>query len=322
MDVLCVNSLYEKNKAITMRKIKIILVAGARPNFMKIAPLVREMSKYNRFILKIIHTGQHYDWEMSQSFFEDLELSQPDYFLGIGPGTHAEQTARVILKFEKVLLEEKPNLVIVVGDVNSTLAASLTSAKLSIPVAHIEAGLRSFDRKMPEEINRIVTDALSEYLFTTCKEADRNLEREGIPKNKIFFVGNVMIDTLLKLRNKSEKSDILKKLSLRKKNYSVLTLHRPSNVDSIKTFKNIMRALKLISEHTLIVFSIHPRTKKQIEKFKLMDFFNVARCIGPLGYLDFLNLMKNSKFVLTDSGGIQEETTVLGIPCLTGKDFK
>jgi len=313
---------------------KIILVVGARPNFIKIAPIINEMDKYNakhsrskNFNYLLVHTGQHYDDNMSNSFFKNLEIPQPHIYLGVGSGTHAEQTAKIIIAFEKVCLEEKPNLVIVVGDVNSTLACSLVAAKLCIPVAHIEAGLRSFDRKMPEEINRIITDSLSDYLFTTCRDANENLEREGIPRTKIYFVGNVMIDTLIKYTELA-KSKIKKFDYLKKKDYILLTLHRPSNVDNKKKLIEIFEALNYISKEIPIIFPAHPRTQKKIEEFVFSDYFqkspinNLAHTksiylISPLSYLEFLYLMNNAKFVLTDSGGVQEETTVLGIPCLT-----
>lgn len=299
---------------------KIFLVAGARPNFMKIAPLIRQLQKYKNFFeTKIIHTGQHYDYELNKVFFHDLEIPQPDYFLGVGSGTHAYQTAKIMIKFENVCMNEKPDLVIVVGDVNSTLAASLVSAKLYTRVAHIEAGLRSFDRTMPEEINRIVTDSLSEYLFTTCQEAGQNLKREGIAKEKIFFVGNVMIDTLRSLKAKAANQKALKEFDLQAKKFALLTLHRPSNVDNKDSLKRILKALKEVSKSIAVIFPAHPRTSKQIMTFGFQNYFKNynIRLIKPLGYLAFLNLMINSKFVLTDSGGIQEETTALNIPCLT-----
>ena len=302
-----------------MKKIKIVNIVGARPNFMKIAPVMREMKKILKFEPILIHTGQHYDREMSDIFFNELGLPIPDMYLGVGSGTHAEQTAKIMIELEKKFAEIKPDLVVVVGDVNSTIAATLVAVKLNIKVAHIEAGLRSFDRTMPEEINRIVTDALSEYLFTTCKDANKNLIKEGISRNKIFFVGNVMIDTLLLLEKKALKLEMLKKYQLQREKYALLTLHRPSNVDNLYSFKNILKALNKISKFLPVIFPVHPRTKKQIEVFKLDRFISCSniKLINPIGYLEFLNLMINSKFVLTDSGGIQEETTVLNIPCIT-----
>lgn len=330
-----------------MKRIKTILVGGARPNFMKIAPLVRAIKAHNKtnpetlIHYKIVHTGQHYDYEMSRVFFKDLEIPEPDVYLGVGSGTHAEQTGRIILEFEKILFEEEPDLVVVVGDVNSTIACALTSVKLQILVAHVEAGLRSFDRTMPEEINRLLTDAISDYLFTPSPDADENLRGEGIPEDKIFLVGNVMVDSLLFNLEKAKKSNILKELGLKKElssdnhqlttDYALLTLHRPSNVDDRESLHNILEALKRISREIPIIFPIHPRTRKQVELFRFQDYFNNfdnsnyrvstisqgLHCIDSLGYLNFLRLMLHAKFIMTDSGGIQEETTVLDIPCIT-----
>lgn len=316
---------------------KIINIVGARPNFMKIAPLQRAMDNYNKKVGKnifnyiLVHTGQHYDYEMSKVFFEELQIPEPDIYLEVGSGNHGEQTAKVMLTLEKVLLKEKPDLVIVVGDVNSTLAGALTAVKLHIPVAHIEAGLRSFDRNMPEEINRILTDTISDFLFTPSKDADKNLIKEGISPKKIFLVGDIMIDSLVANLKKADKSKILKNLKIKEKEYAVLTLHRPSNVDNKKILQKIISALNLISKKIPIIFPIHPRTKKQIKNFGFNKHFNFIdlnlsktssgiNCISPLGYLDFLCLTKNAKFILTDSGGIQEETTFLSIPCLTLRD--
>ena len=299
---------------------KIINVVGARPNFMKIAPIMDEMKKYSKIEPILVHTGQHYDKEMSKLFFDDLKLPTPNIYLGVGSGSHAVQTAKIMVEFEKIVIKERPDLVVVVGDVNSTIACALTAVKLFIPVAHVEAGLRSFDRDMPEEINRILTDAISDYLFTTCCDANDNLLKEGIPKKKIHFVGNVMIDTLLNEIDKASGSDILDKLNLKSKNYAVLTLHRPSNVDDKETFVRILDAFEEIQKKINIVFPIHPRTKKRIEEFGLAHKVkNMAnfKIIEALGYLDFLKLMSDAKFVLTDSGGIQEETTILKIPCIT-----
>lgn len=298
---------------------KVINVVGARPNFMKIAPIMREMDKFpRRFRQMLLHTGQHYDKAMSRVFFKDLALPEPDVYLGVGRGSHASQTARIMMKFEKICLREKPDLVVVVGDVNSTLACSIVAAKLLIPVAHVEAGLRSFDRSMPEEINRVVTDSVSDYLFTTCEDANKNLEREGAARSKIFFVGNTMIDTLLRHKRKAENSKILKKLYLKDQEYGVLTLHRPSNVDELSGLKKIISVIEKISRKLPIVFPAHPRTANQIKGGGLNGYLgkNIT-LIEPLGYLDFLHLVTHSFMVLTDSGGIQEETTVLGVPCLT-----
>ncbi|MBI5049138.1 MAG: UDP-N-acetylglucosamine 2-epimerase (non-hydrolyzing) [Deltaproteobacteria bacterium] len=313
-------------------KIKIINVVGARPNFMKIPSIMEEMEKHpDRLEPVLVHTGQHYDKSMSKVFFEDLQIPEPDINLEIGSGSHAEQTAGIMLKFEKILLTEKPDLVLVLGDVNSTLACSVTASKLSVPVAHVEAGLRSFDRTMPEEINRIVTDVLSDYLFTTCEDANENLRREGISEKKIFFVGNVMIDTLLKHRAKARRSNVLERLSLNGRPYILITLHRPSNVDSREIFFEITEALKYLAEKIPVIFPVHPRTKKQILGFGLEDTYRTFSegmkmpdkgvwLTEPFGYLDFLNLIDNAKVVLTDSGGIQEETTVLRVPCITIRD--
>jgi UDP-N-acetylglucosamine 2-epimerase (non-hydrolysing) len=307
------------------KKLKIMHVVGARPNFIKIAPLVAEIKKHPQMEQILVHTGQHYDEGMSQAFFKDLGLPFPDIQLNVGSGSHAIQTAKIMERFEPVLLKQRPDLLIVVGDVNSTIACGLTAVKLGIPVAHVEAGLRSFDRTMPEEINRILTDAISDYLFTTEQSANENLLREGIPKEKVFFVGNVMIDTLLKHQELSRSSPILSVLNLQPKAYAVLTLHRPSNVDHKGTFQKILKALFEIAQKTPIIFPCHPRTKKKIQFFGLEDYFTSyplplprdILLIDPLGYLDFLRLVSEARFVLTDSGGIQEETTALGIPCLT-----
>jgi UDP-N-acetylglucosamine 2-epimerase (non-hydrolysing) len=300
--------------------VKIISVVGARPNFMKVAPIVEEFGKHPEVENLLLHTGQHYDEAMSRVFFDQLGLPKPDIYLGVGSGTHAEQTARVMLAFEKVLLEHKPDLVIVVGDVNSTLACSLTAAKLWIPVAHVEAGLRSFDRKMPEEINRIVTDMLSDYLFTTCRDADENLLAEGIPPEKIFFVGNVMIDSLNKHRQHAENLRTPESLDVEPGAYALLTLHRPSNVDHVDILSGIMDAILQIQKEMPIIFTAHPRTIKRLHEFNLAEIIEASpniHLIEPLGYLQFMDLMMHAQLVLTDSGGIQEETTILRIPCLT-----
>ncbi len=295
-------------------------VVGARPNFMKVAPIHRVFSRMSSVEHLIVHTGQHYDENMSKVFFDDLELPKPDVYLGVGSGTHAEQTARIMVEFEKVLLKEKPDLVIVVGDVNSTVACSLTASKLLIPVAHVEAGLRSFDRTMPEEINRMVTDILSDYLFVTEESGVINLKREGVDDKKIFLVGDVMIDSLVIYREKAKSSQIKSALGVLPGEYTLVTLHRPSNVDGIESLGTILRIFKGIENLGSIIFPIHPRTKKRIEEYGLSSEFlrvkNLA-LVEPLGYLDFLNLMIDAKIVLTDSGGIQEETTYLNVPCIT-----
>jgi len=310
--------------------VKIACVVGARPNFMKIAPILEAMRKYPQLQpiplnkggqgVVLVHTGQHYDYEMSGVFFEDLNIPEPNIHLGVGSGSHAVQTAKIMIEFEKVVLECKPDLVLVVGDVNSTLACALVAAKENIPVAHVEAGIRSFDKSMPEEINRILTDAVSDYLFVPTEHGCANLRREGIPEEKIFLVGDVMIDTLLKYKDKAVTTPILENLGLQKGNYALMTMHRPHNVDIKENLIKILRAIQEIQSKIKIVFPMHPRTHRRIEEFQLSEKLSNMKnliVIEPVGYLRFLNLMMNSKFVLTDSGGMQEETTVLNIPCLT-----
>jgi len=288
---------------------------------MKISPIQRLMQQMpNNFEPVLVHTGQHYDERMSKLFFNDLELPKPDIYLGVGSGSHAEQTAKIMIEFEKICEEYKPDLVIVVGDVNSTAACSMVASKMWIPIAHVESGLRSFDRKMPEEINRIITDALSEYLFITEKSAEVNLTHEGIPASKIHFVGNVMIDSLIYFLEKSKSSDIMEDMKLEPKGYALVTLHRPSNVDDPSNFEKIISAFEAIQKEMAIIFPIHPRTKKNIANSNMQQIISDLpdlHLIEPIGYLDFMKLMANSKFVMTDSGGIQEETTYLNIPCLT-----
>ena len=334
--------------------IKILSVVGARPNFMKIAAVCEAIREYNASSKPLlidhvlVHTGQHYDTNMSDMFFNDLELPTPNLFLGVGSGSHSIQTAKIMEGFEKVLLAEKPDIVIVVGDVNSTVACALVTKKTCwttqterdfIPkLVHVEAGLRSFDRTMPEEVNRIVTDALSDVLFTTEESANENLKREGVSEDKIHFVGNVMIDTLLRYRTKAKESTILKDLQLYDndgpKPYAILTLHRPANVDDHGTLSKMLDAFLQISRDLPLVFPAHPRTLKQIQEADLGDYFVDhfldrpepwdsrvrIRLLPPLGYLDFLELMSLAQVVLTDSGGIQEETTILGVPCITLRD--
>lgn len=306
------------------RNLKIINVVGARPNFMKMAPIIEAMNRFpDRIEQILVHTGQHYDQKMSTAFFDDLGMPKPDIDLEVGSGSHAEQTARIMVEFEKVCLREKPDLVIVVGDVNSTMACTITAKKLGIKVAHVEAGLRSRDMSMPEEINRLCTDVLCDYLFTTDRFADKNLLAEGVPQEKIFFVGNVMIDTLLKHKAMASGLDFSQKLGLVPGGYATLTLHRPSNVDDKEVLTAIFEALAEIATQLPIVFPIHPRTRKMAEEFGLSHFLNHGErvsgiwCTEPLGYLEFLHLNMNAKMVLTDSGGLQEESTVLGIPCIT-----
>jgi UDP-N-acetylglucosamine 2-epimerase (non-hydrolysing) len=301
--------------------LKVINVVGARPNFMKIAPIVDALKRRQReFTPLIVHTGQHYDSAMSDAFLHDLDLPQPDFFLGVGSASHAAQTAAVMERFEPVVLSEKPDWVVVVGDVNSTLACALVCVKLGIKVAHVEAGLRSCDRTMPEEINRILTDQIADLLLTPSADADENLLAEGIAPERIRFVGNVMIDSLYKHLERARKSAIKEQLGLADKKYGVLTLHRPANVDEPETFGRILQALEKICEQLPVVFPVHPRTRKTIVELGLsnrVERISGLRLIEPLGYLDFLNLYSGARIVLTDSGGIQEETTVLGIPCLT-----
>lgn len=300
--------------------LKILNIVGARPNFMKIAPIVREMRRReNDFLPLIVHTGQHYDAAMSDSFFTDLGIPQPDFHLEIGSASHAVQTAKIMMAFEPVILAEKPDWVLVVGDVNSTIACALVCAKLNIKVAHVEAGLRSRDRTMPEEINRILTDSISDLLLTTSPDADENLKAEGVSADKIHFVGNVMIDSLIYSLKMSESSTVREDLNLAEKEYAVLTLHRPSNVDEKETFSGLLDALCKISEKLPIIFPAHPRTRARIDEFGFADRVKSSniKLIEPFGYLDFLRLYSGAKLVLTDSGGLQEETTALSIPCLT-----
>jgi len=304
-----------------MRKFSIVNVVGARPNFMKIAPLLREQKKYSDIINPILlHTGQHYDYKMSQKIFGDLELPKPDVYLNVGSGTHAEQTAKIMVPFEKYIMENSPDLVLVVGDVNSTLACAVVASKLHIPIAHVEAGLRSFDREMPEELNRVVTDQLSDMLFTTEPSATENLLNEGRPIDKIFFTGNVMIDSLVNALDKVD-DRILNEYNLIPGEYIAVTLHRASNVDDFETLKGIIDALLEVASKIKVVFPVHPRTKNNFEKFDLTKLVESMPgkfiTTDPVGYLDFVALQKNSRMVLTDSGGIQEESCFLKVPCLT-----
>ena len=301
----------------THRTPRILLVAAARPNFMKVAPVWRALDALKQFHITLVHTGQHYDDNMSKVFFDDLRLPRPDVHMGVGSGTHGEQTAKVILAFEPVMKDADPDLVVVVGDVNSTMACTLVSVKLDVPVAHVEAGLRSFDRKMPEEINRMVTDILCDLLFTTSPEARDNLLREGVDDQKIHFVGNVMIDSLRFYAADAEKSNILETLGLEKKKYGLVTLHRPSNVDDAFQLAKLMQALVEIGAECPLIFPVHPRTRHVMERAGIEVPGSRMRLVDPIGYLDFMKLMTYSCMVLTDSGGIQEETTALGIPCLT-----
>ena len=303
------------------------VVAGARPNFVKIGPVLKALESDGFFECTLVHTGQHYDFEMSQSFFDDLGIRKPDVFLDVGSGTHALQTAKVMTSFEKTALEDMPDLVVVVGDVNSTMACSLVAVKLHVPVAHVEAGLRSGDRRMPEEINRIVTDSVSRFLFVSEPSGVENLRAEGVAEDRIFSVGNVMIDTLLENMKKIRSGEVSHPLGPHPGGYAALTLHRPSNVDDRETLGGIISALEKIAEELPVYFPAHPRTVKNIREFGFKDRFTHWRgpepalsglqLLQPLGYLQFQALTGGARMVLTDSGGIQEETTCLGIPCIT-----
>lgn len=313
---------------------KIILVAGARPNFMKIAPILRALESYPQVQPILVHTGQHYDENMSGSFFKELGIKQPDYHLNCGSGSHAVQTATIMVKFEEVCVKESPDLVLVVGDVNSTIAAGLVAKKLHIKLTHVEAGLRSGDRDMPEEINRLATDAISDIFFTTEPEGTRNLIKEGVPEEKVHFVGHVMIDNLFyQLSNIEKIEKTLSTYSLKnrlKKPYICMTMHRPSNVDNKETLESLLNVIKKLSENSPVIFPCHPRTRKQIDIFGLSGYISFIPETGPvssglflldpLGYNDFLYLWKDAALVLTDSGGLQEETTALGIPCITMRE--
>jgi UDP-N-acetylglucosamine 2-epimerase (non-hydrolysing) len=303
---------------------KILLVAGARPNFMKVAPLMRALQRYpESFQTQLVHTGQHYDVEMSDVFFQELDLPPPDRFLGVGSGTHAEQTAKIMVAFEQECHQRRPDLVIVVGDVNSTMACAITAKKLCIPVAHVEAGLRSRDWSMPEETNRIVTDVLSDLLFTPSRDADANLLSEGISPERIHFVGNVMIDCLLAQLPKTENRGTLQQFGLREGKYATLTLHRPSNVDEPRVLSGIIDAMMEISQELRVVWPVHPRSRKNLERLGYLAQINNYpgfKLTDPLGYLDMLALNRRARLILTDSGGLQEEATVLGVPCITLRD--
>ena len=314
------------------------LIAAARPNFMKIAPLYHELKKQTWADPVIVHTGQHYDINMSDAFFRDLQLPEPHIHLGVGSGTHAEQTGNVMMAYEKILMGHKPNMVIVVGDVNSTMACTIAASKITYPhylefniqrsklsiarplIAHLEAGLRSFDRTMPEEINRLVTDSLADILWTPSPDGDENLIKEGVPAQKIQHVGNIMIDSLEMLRAKIQKLAVFKEYNLEPATYGLVTLHRPANVDDPVVLENLCSKLINISEKAPLLFPVHPRTRKQLERNGLMEKLESNPSVAisePIGYIKFMNLVFNCKFVLTDSGGIQEETSYLGIPCLT-----
>ncbi|MCU1342467.1 MAG: UDP-N-acetylglucosamine 2-epimerase [Candidatus Acidoferrum typicum] len=330
-------------------EMKLLIVVGARPNFMKAAPILKAIGEFNRsrsewaeaIVPVLVHTGQHYDAQMSDAFFAELDLPQPDVFLGAGSGSHAAQTAEIMRRFEPVLLEEKPDALLVVGDVNSTLACALVASKFvgkSRPaIAHVEAGLRSCDRSMPEEINRILTDQISDLLFVTEDSGLRNLRVEGIPADRIHFVGNTMIDSLREYESGAELSPVTERLGLKRGEYTLLTLHRAANVDDRESFTEILEGLEDLANSHRIIFPAHPRTQKQIRELGLGSFFGFLppfenhkgwgsqhsggiQMIEPQGYLDFLCLMKHARLVVTDSGGIQEETTALGVPCVTVRD--
>jgi UDP-N-acetylglucosamine 2-epimerase (non-hydrolysing) len=296
---------------------RILHVVGARPNYMKVAPIMAEMARFpDHFEQACVHTGQHYDVQMSDVFFADLGMPKPDFFLNVGSGTHAEQTARVMLAFEPVVLQYRPDWVVVVGDVNSTLACALVCAKLGVPVAHVEAGLRSGDRSMPEEINRLVTDRLSDLLFTPSADGDANLVLEGIDRAKIHRVGNVMIDSLVRMLPKIQASSIISTLGLSTDDYLLVTLHRPGNVDDVSILKDFFGVLNELSERIPVVFPVHPRTRARLEQAAITVNAGI-HLTAPLGYIDFVALERAARLVLTDSGGVQEETTYLGVPCLT-----
>lgn len=298
---------------------KIIHAVGARPNFIKIAPVVDAVGRWPGFHQLIVHTGQHYDDGLSGDVLADLELPSPDRFLGIGSGTHAEQTGRIMIAFEEVLLEESPDLVIVAGDVNSTLACALAAAKLGIPIAHVESGLRSGDWSMPEEINRVLTDRLSDFLFTHSPEAEENLIAEGVAKHRIYYVGNTMIDSLMRFEKISRARALWRELGLEERSYVLTTLHRPSNVDDPQRLRRVVDALTSLASHATIVFPLHPRTRARLERIERIGRLRSrgVLCLDPIGYVDFLSLEIGAGLILTDSGGIQEEATALGIPCRT-----
>lgn len=297
---------------------KIFIIVGTRPNFIKVAPLLIQLKNSKKYKTVLIHSGQHYDYYMSKVFFDELNINPPDHYLNIGSGSQGYQTAEIMKSIEVVLTENKPDLMIVVGDVNTTMAASIVAAKLYIKIAHIESGLRSYDKKMPEEINRIITDSISNYLFTHSRGADKNLISEGIPKDKIFFVGNIMIDTIINNLEKIQSREKYREFNLNRKDFILLTMHRPSNVDNEEVFRSIAGALEEIAKNMKIVFPIHPRTVKMAEKLniKLSKIKNL-KIINPLSYIDLLSMENDSRCIITDSGGIQEESTFLNVPCFT-----
>jgi len=299
---------------------KVACVVGARPNFMKIGPVIEAAAGYASLEPLLVHTGQHYDDAMSKVFFEDLGLPRPGVYLGVGSDTQSRQTAKVMTAFEDLCMEHIPDYVLVVGDVNSTLACSLVAAKLRIRLGHVESGLRSFDRDMPEEINRLVTDQLADDLFTSCAGAAPNLVREGVGEERIRFVGNVMIDSLIHHRERAARSGVMDEVGVKPRGYILVTLHRPSNVDDPAVFRGILDALGRLSAHLPVLFPVHPRTRNRITEFGFQEILDARpglRLTDPLGYLDFLKLEDNAALAVTDSGGIQEETTYMGVPCLT-----
>jgi len=300
-------------------RLDVISVAGARPNFMKVAPLARALEDYEGVRHRLVHTGQHYDRNMSELFFDELGIPRPWRNLEVGSSSHAVQTAEIMVRFDAILAEDPPDVVVVVGDVNSTIACSLAAVKRGIPVAHVEAGLRSFDRSMPEEVNRILTDAIADVLFVTEPSGLENLRREGVDDERVFLTGNVMIDTLLQAREKARRSDILERLGLEERAYGVVTLHRPSNVDDPAVLSGILEALADVGARLPLVFPVHPRTRSRVEKLGGPSRTGLI-LTDPLGYIDFLRLMESARLILSDSGGIQEESCILGVPCLTLRD--
>ena len=298
---------------------RIDLVVGARPNFIKAFPVFDALEKVGSFNLRLINTGQHYDKNMADIFFQQLNIKTPDIDLMVGSGTHANQTAKIMVEIEKVFIDNRPDLVMVFGDVNSTIATALSAAKLQIPIAHVEAGLRSFDRTMPEEINRVLTDQISELLFITSIDAKDNLLKEGKKENQVIFVGNTMIDSLVRFEKVFENQTILEKFDLVSQNYILATIHRPSNVDNPLKLNKLINALNIISESQSIVWPVHPRTKKMIDLYEANLSANIF-ITNPIGYLEFMGLQKNAKKIITDSGGVQEESTYFGVPCYTVRD--
>ncbi|MEM1326658.1 MAG: UDP-N-acetylglucosamine 2-epimerase (non-hydrolyzing) [Bacteroidota bacterium] len=303
--------------------LNILNIVGARPNFMKVAPLHRTFEAHPQITSKILHTGQHYDAKMSDIFFNQLGMPEPHYYLGIGGGSHTWVTANIMLKFEEILKADRPDLVLVVGDVNSTVACTLVAIKMGIPVAHVEAGLRSGDRSMPEELNRLMTDSVADYLFVTEQSGMIHLAKEGVSDEKVFFVGNVMIDSLVHFREKAAHSTILEDHQISPKDYILMTMHRPHNVDNEKSLRDILQIIKDATQHKKVIFPIHPRTTNNMKKFGLyeeLESMDGLTLLEPQGYLEFLKLMDNAALIITDSGGIQEETTYLQVPCMTFRD--